>query len=126
MGFHVACSGAALLHRLRADPGGFLGEPYSLYFLALATELDDEALAWLHKYEMQLDSLCGPYAAFFLFYSLLYEITAMKLGWWSFPGEYIGLVTILETFPIEEFIFWILLFAMAVLTFFEYTEDDEK
>jgi hypothetical protein len=69
MGFHVRCSGARLLHSLRANASAFLGEPYSLYFVALATQVDDEALDWLYKYEMQLDSLCGPYAAFLLFYN---------------------------------------------------------
>jgi hypothetical protein len=69
MGFHVYCSGAELLHRLRANASGFLGEPYAAYLLALATQVDDEALTWLHRYEMQLDSLCGPYAAFLMFYN---------------------------------------------------------
>ena len=69
MGFHVNCSGAELLHGLRANASQFLHEPYSLYFIALATQVDDEALKWLHKYEMQLDSLCGPYAAFLTFYN---------------------------------------------------------
>jgi hypothetical protein len=27
----------------------FLGEPYAVYFLALATQVDDEALEWLHN-----------------------------------------------------------------------------
>ena len=69
MGFHIGCAGAELLRQLRRNASGFLSEPYSLYFIALATELDDEALTWLHKHEMQMDSLCGPYAASLLFYN---------------------------------------------------------
>jgi hypothetical protein len=72
MGFHVNCRGADLLHGLRASARALLGEPYSLYLIALATQVDDAALEWLHKYEMQLDSLTGPYAAFLMFYNRAY------------------------------------------------------
>ncbi len=66
--------------------------------------------------------------AYFFYVTLLYEITALKLGWWVFPStNFIGWVSILgERFPIEEFIFWLLLFAMAVLSFYEYFDAEEK
>jgi hypothetical protein len=69
MGFHISCSGVELLNGLRKDASNFLREPYSLYFIALATGVDDEVLKWLHEHEMQLDSLSGPCAAFLLFYN---------------------------------------------------------
>jgi hypothetical protein len=69
MGFHVICSGADLLRQLRRQPELLLGAPYAFYVFILATTIDDKVLTWLHKYEMQLDSLFGPYGAFFVFYN---------------------------------------------------------
>jgi len=67
-------------------------------------------------------------ALYFAFLSLLYEIAALKLGWWYFPGkEFIGYITILQvTFPLEELFFWIILFAPAVVSAFEYLDDDHR
>ena len=61
-------------------------------------------------------------AVYFFYLSFLYEITALKLDWWSFPSEqFIGKVTLLGvTFPFEELLFWLMLFAMAVLVFYEH------
>jgi len=66
--------------------------------------------------------------AYFFYLDFIYEITAIKLGWWSFPGrEFIGWVTIMNIrFPIEELFFWMILFTLGVLTYFEYFDDDEK
>ena len=65
---------------------------------------------------------------YFFYITLLYEFTALKMGWWSFPGtNFIGKISILNVgFPIEEFVFWILLFAMAILSFYEYFDAEEK
>lgn len=65
---------------------------------------------------------------YFSYLSLLYEITALKLGWWYFPGHnFVGMVSIFgTTFPIEELIFWIILFAPAVACAFEYLDDDHR
>jgi hypothetical protein len=37
--------------------------------IALCTHMDSTTLAWLAEYEMAIDSLTGPYAAFLLFYN---------------------------------------------------------
>ena len=60
--------------------------------------------------------------------NFIYDIAALKLGWWTFPGtEFIGWISIAGvSFPIEEFIFWIILFALGVLSYYEYFDDDEK
>jgi len=65
---------------------------------------------------------------FFFYLHFLYEITALKLGWWAFPGqEFIGQVSLLGViFPIEEVVFWFILLALAILSFYEYFDDDEK
>ncbi|MCK4588924.1 MAG: hypothetical protein KAT77_00650 [Nanoarchaeota archaeon] len=66
--------------------------------------------------------------AYFFFLSFAYEITALKLGWWDFPGtEFIGWVEFLGLrFPFEELFFWIILGAMAVLAWYEFFDDDRK
>ena len=69
MGYHVACSGAELIQRLCTDPDRFLGRPHALHMMALCTMVDDEVVDWLMQYEMALDSLTGPDAAFLLFYN---------------------------------------------------------
>lgn len=64
---------------------------------------------------------------FFIFLFLVYELTAVKLGQWYFPGEYIGHLKIIGLeFPFEEFLFWILLSSSAVLSYYEWLVDDER
>ncbi len=69
-----------------------------------------------------------PTAAYFFFFSFIYELTALRLGQWVFPGtQYIGWVSILGVgFPFEELFFWFVLFATAVLCYYEFFDDDEK
>lgn len=68
-------------------------------------------------------------AMYFFYLTFLYEVTALKLNHWSFPveGKFIGWVLLFgERFPIEEFVFWLALCAMATLSYFEYFDDDYK
>jgi len=66
-------------------------------------------------------------SVFFFFLNLVFEITALNANQWSFPGEYIGSVWILGTyFPIEEFIFWIVLAAPSLVVCYEFLIDDGK
>lgn len=67
--------------------------------------------------------------AYFFYLGFIYEITAVALDWWYFPegSAFIGWIEVFEIrFPIEEFIFWIMLWALAVLSYFEYFDDDAK
>jgi len=66
--------------------------------------------------------------AYFFYMSFIYEISALKLGWWDFPSSlFVGWITIFNVgFPIEELVFFGLLFSMAVLAWYEYFDDDEK
>lgn len=66
--------------------------------------------------------------AYFFYFNFIYEVTALKLNWWIFPGpEFIGQVRLFDImFPIEELFFWIVLFAMAMLSYYEYFEENEK
>jgi hypothetical protein len=66
--------------------------------------------------------------AYFFYLTFIYEVTGLQLGWWDFPGtNFIGWVSVFNIrFPLEELIFWLFLFAMAILTYYEYFDDDEK
>lgn len=66
--------------------------------------------------------------AYFFFLSFLYEITALKLGYWYFPGsQFIGMITIFGVaFPFEELFFYILLLPMACICYYEFFAGDEK
>ncbi len=65
---------------------------------------------------------------YFFFLTFIYEITALKLGWWAFPGtEFVGWVSFFGVrFPFEEFSFWLMLLAVALLSYYEFYDDDEK
>ena len=66
--------------------------------------------------------------AYFFYFNFIYEIAALKLNWWGFPGkEFIGWINLFGvSFPIEELLFWMILFVLSILSLFEYFDDDEK
>jgi len=60
---------------------------------------------------------------YFAYLSFIYEVTALSLGQWTFPAanQFIGFVHVGGvTFPIEEFLFWIILGSLATLTYYRY------
>jgi hypothetical protein len=64
---------------------------------------------------------------FNIFLFLSFELTALSLDQWRFPGEYIGKVQLFGlTFPFEEFIFWIILGTPVILSYYEIFIDDDK
>ncbi|HXS14651.1 MAG TPA: hypothetical protein VN711_00810 [Candidatus Saccharimonadales bacterium] len=67
-------------------------------------------------------------AMYFFYLNFTYEITALKIGWWSFPStQFIGHVSFFGViFPFEEFFFWILLFTLAILSYYEYFFNRER
>lgn len=66
--------------------------------------------------------------AYFFFLSFFYEIVALKLGYWDFPGnQFIGMITVFGVkFPFEELFFYILLLPMACVCYYEFFDGDEK
>lgn len=58
---------------------------------------------------------------YFFYFNFIYEITALKLGQWTFPGtKYIGFVNIFGIrFPFEELFFWITLGAVSILALYK-------
>lgn len=64
---------------------------------------------------------------YFFFLLLAYELAGVKMGWWIFPGKFLGWVSLAGiSFPVEEFFFWIILSSAAILTYYEFFDDDEK
>ena len=66
--------------------------------------------------------------SYFFVLSLVYELTALQLNWWSFPGtHFIGWVQLLGyRFPFEEFFFYMSLITTALLSYYEFFDDDRK
>jgi len=64
---------------------------------------------------------------FFFMLFLIYELTAVKLGQWYFPGQYIGWVELMGLrFPFEELLFWMGLSSFIVLAIYEGFVDNGK
>jgi len=62
---------------------------------------------------------------FFIFLYLSYELAALSIGLWDFPGQYLGTIQLLHlTFPLEEFVFWILISGAVVAAYHELYIDD--
>jgi len=104
----------------------FLQIPY-FYLVMGAVLIMLPLLSFMMKFPILLTKFLKT-GAYFFFLSFIYEITALKLGWWDFPGtEFIGWVEFLGTrFPFEELFFWMILGAMAVLAWYEFFDDDRK
>ena len=66
-------------------------------------------------------------ALFFFFVHLAHELTAVKLGQWYFPAQSIGYLELVGIrFPVEEFVFWIVLSTAILLADYEYFIDDGR
>lgn len=60
--------------------------------------------------------------------SFLFEMTSVKLGQWVFPAnDFIGWIELFGIrFPFEEFFFWFIMTTVAVLSYYEFFDDDLK
>ncbi len=67
-------------------------------------------------------------ASYFFLLSILFELTGLQLNQWNFPGSnFIGWVELFgRRFPFEEFFFWFVMTAIAVLCYYEFFDDDRK
>ena len=63
---------------------------------------------------------------YFLYIHMIFESIGVKLGHWIYPStHYIGWVTFIgQNFPLEEFVFVMLIGAMAACTYYEYFAND--
>ena len=69
-----------------------------------------------------------PSSFYFLFLNFIYEITAIKLGWWHFPSsQYVGMFSIFNVqFPLEELFFYVIFLAVMVLATYDTFDDYKK
>jgi hypothetical protein len=104
----------------------YLNIPYFYFWMGFILLLVPSCIHFITHPKFILKFL--KIAAYFFYLTLLYEITALRLDWWVFPGkQFLGWVYISDVrFPIEELVFWLALFAMAILTYYEFFDDDEK
>ncbi len=67
---------------------------------------------------------------YFFYQGLMFELVGLSLNYWRFNGkDYIGWITISLfklQFPLEEFVFWMVLFSTCVLSYYEFFDDDQK
>ncbi len=104
----------------------FLQVPY--FYLLFGLLIFIFPIIWQLLYHPNVLSKIFKTGAYFFYLSFIYELAAIKLGWWFFPGsEYIGWITIFSiTFPLEELVFWIILFGMAVAAGFEFLDNERR
>ena len=97
---------------------------YAYFFLALPGIIP---IIWVIKKYPTLFIKFFKTGTFFFMLFLIYELTAIKLGQWYFPGEYVGWVELAGLrFPFEELFFWMMLSSFTVLALYEGFVDDEK
>lgn len=67
-------------------------------------------------------------ASYFFFLTILFEITGLQLNHWTFPGNnFIGWVNIFGYhFPLEEFFFLCVLGSTAVLSYYQFFNNDRE
>ncbi|MBX4181535.1 hypothetical protein KW807_01575 [Candidatus Parcubacteria bacterium] len=69
-------------------------------------------------------------ALYFVFLFFTWELTALSLGHWAFPGTghtFIGWIDIQGLrFPVEELLVWMLLGTTGIISWFELFDDDRK
>jgi hypothetical protein len=65
---------------------------------------------------------------YFAYLCAVYEITALKEGWWLFPGrEFIGWIYVAGVgFPLEELLLFFVFLSIAILSYYELVMGDEK
>jgi hypothetical protein len=69
MGYNISYIADDFIMEIRRNPVAVFGEDYPLYIIALATEMDKEAIKWLIEYRRAVDSLTHRSAAFITFYN---------------------------------------------------------
>ncbi len=102
----------------------FLIFPYAYFWIGLFGAFPFLYLVFTRPYLIGKLLKAG---IFNIFLFLSFELTALHLDQWRFPGEYIGYVQLFGLqFPFEEFVFWILLGTPIILSYYELFVDDGK
>jgi hypothetical protein len=67
--------------------------------------------------------------SYFFYLGLVYEFTALARYWWFFPSDskYLGIVSVFGvSFPLEELLFSLMLYSVAVVAWYEFFDDDRQ
>lgn len=112
----------AIIYKI--NPLLFSGLNYPFLVLGTLAIIPTILIAYVRPTILTKLALSGVY---FFFYYLVTEIFAGH-RFWLYPGNnYIGWVTILGvTFPIEEFVFWVMLYGPTIIAYYELWADDLK
>lgn len=66
-------------------------------------------------------------AAYFFTFMLVFELAALHNEQWIFPGQFVGMVSVLGyAFPFEELFFWMIFGTPALLVYYEFFADNRK
>ena len=98
--------------------------PYSYLVAGAPMLLVIAYVLWKHP---QLIPKFSKTAAFFFVLFFVYELIALHLGQWQFPGMYIGWIELwVFRFPLEEFFYWMFVYTLFALSMYEGAIDDGK
>ena len=97
--------------------------PYSYLFIGIVVVITPTLLFLFNSPALFVKFLKTQ--VYFFYFNLIYELNGLALGWWTFPGtEFIGWISLFGlTFPIEELLFWIVIGAMAILSYYKFFDD---
>jgi len=100
--------------------------PYPYLILSLIAIIFPIVFAIIHPKIIPKFLMTGAYFFFVWFLAEMVALNAKTNGW-AFPGQYIGLVTVFGvTFPFEELFFWMMWYAITVISYYEFFIDDQK
>ncbi len=100
--------------------------PYAYFWLGTAIFLIP-AVTFLSFFPRLISKYIKTASYFFLL-ALMFELTGLELQLWTFPGtHFIGWVDLFGyKFPFEEFFFWFVMSAIAILSYYEFFDDNRK
>ncbi len=106
-------------------------DPSRLYFSHAYLKMGLAAVIPLILQVIQSPKLLRKYIPFALslfFIIFTWEVVGLTFQYWTFPGrDYLGMVTAFgQRFPVEEIIFWMLLYPATIASYYERFVDDGK
>lgn len=120
-GFFIGVAGSFLLvaHYLTS---GSTALPYAYVWVAVVAIIPTFVMVVRHPTLLRKLALLSLFSLFLWF---AMEYLAVTYSYWSYPGQYLGWVQFLDVrFPIEELLFWMLLYSPTIVAYYEATIDD--
>lgn len=96
--------------------------PY--YYLVFCLLLILTPIVLVLHYNPSLFTKFAKVTLYFTYLHFVMDFTHIKLGHWSYPGEFIGWFQIFgAALPAEELIFWVVLSAAAIVSWYYYFDE---